>query len=115
MMSVSQDSSSKNQSSGLFKQLLVSSLANLFTFLTLGYQMIKSSRPSIKSLAVMTAFIFTLTLGVMIQRSFSTPYDFLPLLVLASMCFSIILAWLCQAWEVITKGSHSTNSEPDSK
>src|SRR5258705_325454 len=115
MTFLSLDSSSKNQSNGLFKRLLVSSLASLCTCLTVGYQMIKSSRPSVKSLAVMTAFIFTLTLGVMIQRSFSTPYDFLPLLVLASMCFSIILAWLCQAWEVITSGSRSTTSEQDSK
>src|SRR6266576_3664731 len=107
--------SSKNRLTGLFAQWLELSLGEQSTYQTVVLPKIRSMRPSIRLLAGTTVFISILFLGILIQRQFSTPYDFLPLVVVVSMLSGITLAWLCLAWEMIKSVRHSTTSQREEK
>src|SRR6185295_3051393 len=66
-------------------------------------------------LGTMTAYTSTLTLGLMIQSIYSTPYDFSLVLVAVGMSSWITLLWLSAVLEEITNGGLSTIFRRDSK
>ncbi len=98
-----------------FNRWLELSLGDQSIYQTVVLAKYKSLKPSIRLLVGMTVYLSILIQGIAIQRAFSIPYDFLPLVVAASMFFGIILAWLCLGWELITKDKPSITLLPDQK
>src|SRR4051812_23258047 len=100
---MSEQSTSKNLKSVISKRWQELSSSNLSIYLTAQFLRLKSWKRLPALLGVMTAFTFTLVLGVWTEKLYSTKYgsSFLPAAVI--IFFWITSLWLIVVWQGRTK------------